>query len=104
MDDAPFTISFLNRKGGVGKTSSVFHLAGAFASSGLRVLVCDLDPQASLSQGYFGPRFVEGLPKGATVAALFDDDYDPEPGDIIRPTGFDSVAIAPANNDLTDHN
>ena len=57
--DAPLIASFLNRKGGVGKTSSVFHLAGSYAKSGRRVLVCDLDPQASLSQGYFGPRVVE---------------------------------------------
>jgi chromosome partitioning protein len=104
MGGEPLTVSFLNRKGGVGKTSSVFHLAGAFASLGRRVLLCDLDPQASLSQGCFGPEFVERLPKGATVAALFDDKYDPDPAEIIRQTGFSNVAIVPANNDLTDHN
>ena len=38
MDAPSFTASFLNRKGGVGKTSSVFHLAGSFARSGRRVL------------------------------------------------------------------
>src|SRR5438270_5218794 len=105
MDAGTFSASFLNRKGGVGKTSSVFHLAGSFA--GLfkqRVLVCDLDPQASLSQGYFGPVFVEALPKGRTVAALFDDAYDPRPEDLVHATGFENVSIVPASNDLTDHN
>src|SRR3954452_17982299 len=104
MEANPFVASFLNRKGGVGKTSSVFHLAGSFASQGRRVLVCDLDPQASLSQGCFGPQFVEGLPKSATVAALFDDSYDPDPDELIRPTAFANIFIVPASNDLTDHN
>jgi chromosome partitioning protein len=104
MDATPFVASFLNRKGGVGKTSSVFHLAGSFAATGRRVLVCDLDPQASLSQGYFGPRFVEGLPKSATVAALFDDAHDPDPADLVRRTPYDNISIVPASNDLTDHN
>jgi chromosome partitioning protein len=104
MDAPSFTASFLNRKGGVGKTSSVFHLAGSYARSGRRVLVCDLDPQASLSQGFFGPRFVESLPKRATVAALFDDAHDPTPDDVIHETPFPNLWIVPATNDLTDHN
>lgn len=104
MESSSFIASFLNRKGGVGKTSSVFHLAGAYALEGLKVLVCDLDPQASLSQGFFGPAFVESLPKEATIAALFDDALDPVPDDIIHRTPFDKLFIAPASNDLTDHN
>lgn len=48
------TIAFLNRKGGVGKTSCVHHLAGAFAAGGRRVLLVDADPQASLTQGLLG--------------------------------------------------
>ncbi len=104
MGAPSLTASFLNRKGGVGKTSSVFHLAGSYAQSGRRVLVCDLDPQASLSQGFFGPRFVESVPKRATVAALFDDAHDPTPDDLIHETAFPNLWIVPATNDLSDHN
>lgn len=43
------TISFFNNKGGVGKTSLVYHLAWAYEALGLRVLVADLDPQANLT-------------------------------------------------------
>lgn len=43
------TISFFNNKGGVGKTTLVYHLAWMFADLGHRVLVADLDPQANLS-------------------------------------------------------
>lgn len=38
-----------NQKGGVGKTSLVFHLTWLFAEAGQKVLVIDLDPQGNLS-------------------------------------------------------
>lgn len=43
------TIAFFNNKGGVGKTSLVYHLAWMFAEHGVPVLAVDLDPQANLS-------------------------------------------------------
>lgn len=42
-------IAFFNNKGGVGKTSLVYHCAFMFAEQGLRVLAVDLDPQSNLS-------------------------------------------------------
>ena len=42
-------IAFFNNKGGVGKTSLVFHLAAMYADVGKRVLAVDLDPQANLT-------------------------------------------------------
>jgi len=42
-------IAFFNNKGGVGKTSLVYHCAFMFAEKGLRVLAADLDPQSNLS-------------------------------------------------------
>lgn len=43
------TIAFFNNKGGVGKTSLVYHLAHMFADRGVSVVAIDLDPQANLS-------------------------------------------------------
>lgn len=43
------TIAFFNNKGGVGKTTLVYHLAYMFAEKGVRVLAADLDPQANLT-------------------------------------------------------
>lgn len=40
-------IATVNRKGGVGKTTTTVGLASAFASKGRRTLVVDLDPQAN---------------------------------------------------------
>ncbi len=43
-------ITFFNHKGGVGKTSLIYHTANMFAILGHRVLAVDLDPQTNLSQ------------------------------------------------------
>ncbi len=42
-------LSFFNNKGGVGKTTLVYHLAHMFAALGKRVLLVDLDPQSNLT-------------------------------------------------------
>ncbi len=43
------TVAFFNNKGGVGKTSLVYHLAWMYADLGLTVVAADLDPQANLT-------------------------------------------------------
>ena len=69
----PRTVAFLNRKGGVGKTSTVHHLGGTLARRGLRTLLVDADPQARLSQGLLGPDVAEDLDPRETIAAILDD-------------------------------
>ena len=44
------TISVINAKGGVGKTSTVLHLAVASVQDGLNTAVLDLDPQATCAR------------------------------------------------------
>ena len=101
---APITVAMLNRKGGCGKTSTCHHLAGAFAREGRRVLLVDMDPQASLTQGLFGPQATEDLPARSTVVGLFDDASDPDPDDLVRPTAFEGIRIVPGSNGLDDYN
>ena len=100
----PLTIAMLNRKGGCGKTSTCHHLAGAFARQGRRVLLVDMDPQASLTQGLFGPQVTEGLFPGETVAGLFNDAVDPDPDDLIRPTSFEGISLVAGSNELDNYN
>lgn len=45
-------LTFFNNKGGVGKTSLVFHLAWMLSEMGKRVVAIDLDPQANLTSAF----------------------------------------------------
>ena len=40
-------IGFFNSKGGCGKTTSLFHIAGVLADNGMKVLAVDLDKQST---------------------------------------------------------
>jgi cellulose biosynthesis protein BcsQ len=59
------TIALFNNKGGVGKTSLVYHLAWMFADLGVPVLAADLDPQANLTSMFLDEDRLEELwPEG----------------------------------------
>jgi chromosome partitioning protein len=101
---AAATVALCNLKGGVGKTSTTFHLAGTLAKDGRRVLCLDADPQASLTQGFFGPDAMRALPRRATIAALFGEGLAPDPAELVRPTDFAGVSVVPGSGHLTRHN
>jgi cellulose biosynthesis protein BcsQ len=54
-------LTFFNNKGGVGKTSLVFHLAWMFAEMGKQVVAIDLDPQANLTSAFLPEETLEEL-------------------------------------------
>ena len=59
------TIAFFNNKGGVGKTSMVYHLAWMLRDMGHSVLAADLDPQSNLTSIFLDESEVEKLwPEG----------------------------------------
>lgn len=55
------TVAFFNNKGGVGKTSLVYHLAWMFADHGIKTLAVDLDPQANLTAMFLDEDRLESL-------------------------------------------
>ena len=54
-------LTFFNNKGGVGKTSLIYHLAWISAQSGKRIVVADLDPQANLTAAFLEEDIIEQI-------------------------------------------
>lgn len=62
----PPIIAFFNNKGGVGKTSLVYHLAYMYADLGARVVAADMDPQANLTAAFLDEDRLEELWENTT--------------------------------------
>ncbi|PRY88305.1 plasmid partitioning protein RepA [Donghicola tyrosinivorans] len=89
-------LSFLNFKGGSGKTTSTVHTAQRLALKGYRVLCVDIDPQASLTT-LFGYRpEVDFTDVGTIYDAIRYDDPLPLSA-VIQKTFFTGIDLAPAS-------
>ena len=54
-------IAFFNNKGGIGKTTLVYHVAWKLADLGFRTLAADLDPQANLTGAFLNEDELEEI-------------------------------------------
>ena len=65
-------IAVVNQKGGVGKTTTTVNLAAALTELGLKILVCDFDPQANATSGL-------GIDKRKIKKTVYDVVINEEP-------------------------
>ena len=85
-------IAVVNQKGGVGKTTTAVNLTAALHDLGLRVLLCDFDPQANATSGL-------GVDKRKAKKSVYDAVINEEPvEEIIVKTKFGDVL--PSSPDL----
>ena len=85
-------ISVVNQKGGVGKTTTAVNLTAALHELGVKVLLCDFDPQANATSGM-------GVDKRKIKHSVYDVVIDQVPvRDAIVSTQFGDVL--PASSDL----
>lgn len=88
-------ISFSNKKGGVGKTTTAVNMAAYCADFGKRVLLVDIDSQGNATTGL-------GFSKSALKKSVYNVLMDKEPcAQNILPTQVKLLDILPANVDLT---
>ncbi|MBF0172363.1 MAG: ParA family protein [Magnetococcales bacterium] len=84
-------IAFFNNKGGVGKTSLVYHVSWMMSELGLCVVAADLDPQGNLSTAFLEEEQLELLwPENghdATIFGAIQPIKDAE-GDVAEPKLF----------------
>ena len=52
-------ISFMNMKGGVGKTTVCVNIAGCLADQGKKILLIDIDPQMNATQYLLNPQNIQ---------------------------------------------
>lgn len=88
-------VSCYSNKGGVGKTATSVNLAHAFAQSGKRVLLCDLDPQGAA--GFY----LRVKPSKRLENETFFEDAG-RVSKAIRGSDFDNLDILPANMTFRD--
>lgn len=92
----PITLAILNNKGGVGKTTTAVNIAAALATEARRVLLVDLDSQASASS-WCGVR--PGRMKSSCASVLL---HDFPIDQAIRSTPAKNVDIIPGSTDLAN--
>lgn len=86
------TIAVVNQKGGVGKTTSAVNLTACLHDLGLKVLLCDFDPQANATSGL-------GIEKRKIKHSVYDVIINDTPAaDAIVKTKFGDVL--PSSADL----
>lgn len=79
--------SFINQKGGVGKTTSVVTLGSGFALRGYKTLLMDCDPQGHIATQL-------GIPKAPGLRRWY---YDEEPLEQVMMTVRDNLYVVPGD-------
>jgi cellulose biosynthesis protein BcsQ len=80
------TITFFNNKGGVGKTTMVYHVAWMLSQLGIKAIAVDLDPQSNLTSMFLTDERLEEIYENNSPITILDAIRPIVDGDPIVPS------------------
>ena len=88
-------IAVCNQKGGTGKTTTAVNIAACLAQAGKKILLVDSDPQGNSTSGL-------GVNKNTLTRSIYEVLLNKAAiKDVLSPTEFNSLFVAPCNVNLT---
>lgn len=93
--------SVVNKKGGVGKSTTISAIASISANYGLRVLIVDLDPQINTTSIFYKNDYPDKTITDLLINPQNEITYD-YVKNIIKPTDYKNIDIIPGDIDLDE--
>ncbi len=85
------TITFFNNKGGVGKTTSVYHVAWMLSQLGTKTIAVDLDPQSNLTSMFLSVERLEEIYEEELNLTILDSITPVASGEQYKPIHIEQI-------------
>ena len=85
------SIIFFNNKGGVGKTTTVYHVAWMLSELGIKTIAVDLDPQSNLTSMFLTPERLEEIYEKNLPITILDSINPVVSGDPYQPVHIETI-------------
>jgi cellulose biosynthesis protein BcsQ len=85
------SIVFFNNKGGVGKTTTVYHVAWMLSEQGIKTIAVDLDPQSNLTSMFLTPERLEEIYETSLPVTILNSINPVVSGDPYQPVHIENI-------------
>lgn len=85
------SLIFFNNKGGVGKTTTVYHVAWMLSELGIKAIAIDLDPQSNLTSMFLSSERLEDIYENNLPVTVLDSINPVLSGDPYKPVHIEEI-------------